>query len=412
MAFFFFIADDKHRGKRLGAEVIKGFFNEFFTSQFKTVIVDPEKNNAQAIKCYEKAGFKLSNYSTDEKHLIMIKKIDMNHFKIEIVNSDVAEKICRKITDDLPEYFGLPEINEQYALGIRSRINLAVKLEDNYVGLASLEFPYHGNANIYWMGIAKPFQNQGMGTALIKEIFNHARAQGAKTVTVETLSPVEAHENYLKTYRFYEKQGFSPLFNLKPKGYEFTMVYMAASIFATWFAYSEKIKIRSLEVRDIDNIVANFAACHWTKLPSTFERYLREQENAERLAWVAFYEDKFAGYVTLRYSSEYPSFKNQNIPEISDLNVLPNYRSQGIGSKLLDIAEQKAAEQYNQVGLGVGLYSSYGMAQRLYFFRGYVPDGKGVTYNNQPVTPGKSYCVNDELILWLIKPLDRKNNGY
>jgi len=45
-------------------------------------------------------------------------------------------------------------------------------------------------------------------------------------ITVETLAPSAADSNYLKTYKFYESCGFKPLFNLKPKGYEWNMVYM------------------------------------------------------------------------------------------------------------------------------------------------------------------------------------------
>lgn len=60
--------------------------------------------------------------------------------------------------------------------------------------------------------------------------FKQAKNRGAKTISVETLSPEEADENYLKTYHFYKSLGFSPLFNLKPQGYEWNMVYMLKSL--------------------------------------------------------------------------------------------------------------------------------------------------------------------------------------
>jgi hypothetical protein len=31
---------------------------------------------------------------------------------IETISSGLAQELCRKITADLPEYFGLPEANE------------------------------------------------------------------------------------------------------------------------------------------------------------------------------------------------------------------------------------------------------------------------------------------------------------
>ncbi len=101
--------------------------------------------------------------------------------------------------------------------------------------------------------------------------------------------------------------------------------------------------------------------------------------------WVAFYTGQFAGYVTLKWVSHYQSFKDQHIPEIMDLNVLPPYRNKGIGTQLLEVAEQLAATQSPIVGLGVGLYDDYGSAQKLYIKKGYIPDGHGVTYNYKAV---------------------------
>jgi GNAT superfamily N-acetyltransferase len=146
--------------------------------------------------------------------------------EIEQVGADVAEELCRKITNDLPEYFGLPQANEHYVQGMRSRVNLAVKLENKYVGLISIDFPYPNNSNIYWMAILKAFHGQGVGAKLIIAACNKAQEHGATSMTVETLAPNNSDANYLKTYKFYQANGFDPLFNLKPQGYEWDMVYM------------------------------------------------------------------------------------------------------------------------------------------------------------------------------------------
>ncbi len=50
--------------------------NEFiatFLRTFCVVILDPNIENASAIRCNEKAGFKMSGYSEDEDYLIMLK---------------------------------------------------------------------------------------------------------------------------------------------------------------------------------------------------------------------------------------------------------------------------------------------------------------------------------------------------
>ncbi len=141
-------------------------------------------------------------------------------------SDDDAEALCRAITIDLPEYFGLPECNEQYATGVRNKINFGVQLNNTFIGLLSLDFCYPKNANIYWMGILRKHQNKGYGRLLIEKAIEYAKKSHAKTMTVETLAPSEADENYLNTYRFYERAGFHPLFNLKPEQYAWNMVYM------------------------------------------------------------------------------------------------------------------------------------------------------------------------------------------
>ena len=67
------------------------------------------------------------------------------------------------------------------------------------------------------------------------------------------------------------------------------------------------------------------------------------------------------------------------------------------------MAELEAVKKQNKVGIGVGLYDGYGSAQRLYIKRGYIPDGLGVTYNYNHVTPGANVCLDDDLVLWFTK---------
>ncbi len=70
-----FIAHSENRGKGLGEEIIGCFIDEFLKGHFKAVIVDPDDSNRQAIKCYKKAGFEISNYSEDDKYQILIKRL-------------------------------------------------------------------------------------------------------------------------------------------------------------------------------------------------------------------------------------------------------------------------------------------------------------------------------------------------
>ncbi len=85
--------------------------------------------------------------------------------------------------------------------------------------------------------------------------------------------------------------------------------------------------------------------------------------------------------------------------------MLPQFRRQGIGSRLMDECEQTVARRCEVVGIGVGLYADYGAAQRMYARRGYRLDGRGLMSHDQPVPPGQSVFVDDDLLLYFTKQL-------
>jgi GNAT superfamily N-acetyltransferase len=159
--------------------------------------------------------------------------------------------------------------------------------------------------------------------------------------------------------------------------------------------------IRLMGESDPETVTAAFTALGWHKPTALYRRYLAEQEEGRRLAFVAEWRGEFVGYVTLVWVSEYRPFAERQIPEISDLNVLPAHRRQGIGNARLDRAESAASARSTVVGLGVGLYADYGAAQRIYARRGYLPDGRGIMYRNQPVEPGATIRIDDEAGLML-----------
>lgn len=57
------------------------------------------------------------------------------------------------------------------------------------------------------------------------------------------------------------------------------------------------------------------------------------------------------------------------------------------------------------LGITVGLFDTYGPAQRLYSLRGYVPDGRGACRGPEPVSKGARVIMDDDLIIWLTKEL-------
>lgn len=163
--------------------------------------------------------------------------------------------------------------------------------------------------------------------------------------------------------------------------------------------------IRPLQASDPAPIADAFAAIGWAKPRAQYERYLAEQETGERDVLVASVDEVFAGYVTINWQPEYPPFRAEGIPVIEDFNVLPAFRRRGIGSALMDAAEASARSRVATIGIGVGLDPDYGPAQRMYVRRGYVPDGRGISWRNRTVAYRDQVLVDDDLVLWFTRSL-------
>ncbi|HEX8267567.1 MAG TPA: GNAT family N-acetyltransferase [Pyrinomonadaceae bacterium] len=165
------------------------------------------------------------------------------------------------------------------------------------------------------------------------------------------------------------------------------------------------IVIRELQEKDILPVAEAFDSIGWNKPVSQYQRYLAEQTEGARKILLAFENNNFVGYLTILWESDYPPFKAENIPEINDFNVLPKARRKGVGTKLMDEAEQIVSESSEIVGIGVGLEADYGAAQRLYVLRGYVPDGRGIVWQNRFPKYGERVTVDDDLNLYFKKKL-------
>lgn len=163
------------------------------------------------------------------------------------------------------------------------------------------------------------------------------------------------------------------------------------------------ITVRLLEEQDIPVIYSSFEKAGWNRPPLLLENYLFEQSKGNRTVIVTYLKAEFAGYVTIKWKSDYPPFAEKGIPEIVDLNVLPAFQRRGIGSALMDRAEELIYKCSPIAGIGVGLFSDYGPAQCMYVLRGYVPDTLGLAYKGQRVTRGQQVNVDDDLILYFTK---------
>ncbi|MEF2245818.1 MULTISPECIES: GNAT family N-acetyltransferase [unclassified Paenibacillus] len=163
--------------------------------------------------------------------------------------------------------------------------------------------------------------------------------------------------------------------------------------------------LREINENDPITISNAFKEQGWDKPVAQYKRYINEQKNGERVTIIAEINGVFVGYLNVIWNSHYPSFREQNIPEISDFNVLIKYRGLGIGSQLMDKAEEVISRKSSIAGIGVGVFSDYGVAQVIYVRRGYIPDGKGLHNGHRYINYGDNVVIDDDIVLYFTKKL-------
>lgn len=168
---------------------------------------------------------------------------------------------------------------------------------------------------------------------------------------------------------------------------------------------NEQLKIRTMEKGDIEQLKIEFDEQGWHKDIDILSGYFEQQENGQKYIVIAEFNGKVAGYVTLLPQAKNGPFAEKNIPELVDFIVFQKYQCNGIGSKILDVAENIASKISDTVSLGVGIHYGYGSAQRMYVKRGYIPDGSGAWYNNKRLEQYAECKNDDDLVIFLSKSL-------
>ncbi|MCI5060603.1 MAG: GNAT family N-acetyltransferase [Alphaproteobacteria bacterium] len=163
----------------------------------------------------------------------------------------------------------------------------------------------------------------------------------------------------------------------------------------------EALNIRQAAEEDISSLYDLYA-----QIGQKSEGYFEEVLEKDCVVLIAHKGDQDIGFGILNFEPKYSLYQKLEIPEIQDLNVIPEARRQGVATSLIGAFENMASDQgVEQIGISVGLTKDYGPAQRLYTKLGYMPDGNGISYDRQGVELGRSYPVVDDLCLMMIKSL-------
>lgn len=130
------------------------------------------------------------------------------------------------------------------------------------------------------------------------------------------------------------------------------------------------------------------------------EDHFLEHIDGKSATFLARHDDEMVGYVTLGISWL------KKIPLITNIMVFEPYQKQGLGNRLMEVAESYTADNLgDQVVLWVPILSEFGPAQRMYVKRGYIPDGCGVVKDGVSVKFGETHTFDHSLHLCLVKQL-------
>jgi ribosomal protein S18 acetylase RimI-like enzyme len=116
--------------------------------------------------------------------------------------------LCAGILATLPKWFGIAESNVAYVRAVESLPTFAAMEDGRAIGFLALERRTHFASEIHVMGVRPECHRHGAGRALVDAGAARARAEGARFLTVKTLSARDPDPGYARTRAFYEAIGF------------------------------------------------------------------------------------------------------------------------------------------------------------------------------------------------------------
>jgi GNAT superfamily N-acetyltransferase len=118
---------------------------------------------------------------------------------------------CASILAELPEWFGIPESNAEYAAAAEREQAWVAEDSGDALGLMVLTDQGFSAIDVHLLAVRPQLHRRGVGLALIEQARTVARERGKSYLTVKTRGPSLPYEPYERTRAFYEAVGFAPL---------------------------------------------------------------------------------------------------------------------------------------------------------------------------------------------------------
>lgn len=112
----------------------------------------------------------------------------------------------------VPEWFGRPESNREYAEAAGRLPSWCVRSESGQLlGLTVVEQHFQHAWEIHLMAVRASWHRRGIGRAMLSALERRAAAADVRLLQVKTLGASHPDPSYRETRRFYEAVGFLPL---------------------------------------------------------------------------------------------------------------------------------------------------------------------------------------------------------
>lgn len=118
---------------------------------------------------------------------------------------------CVSILAELPEWFGIPQSNAEYAAAAEREQAWVAEAAGEPLGLMVLMDHGFAAIDVHLLAVRPQAHRKGLGRALIDQALAVTRELGKPYLTVKTQGPSSGYEPYARTRRFYEAVGFQGL---------------------------------------------------------------------------------------------------------------------------------------------------------------------------------------------------------
>ena len=213
-----FMIDKNFQCKGYGLKALERILAALKAEQkYACVEVCVKREDVQAIRVYEKAGFVDSGYIDDTvpdclnfvyRFVADGGKKDVADIRIVFIE-EAAEKqrISREILEALPAWFGIPESREQYIKESAMQPFFAALDAEKPVGFLCLKETGKETVELSVMGVLKEYHRKGIGRKLFEQAKKAARNRGYAFMQVKTVQ-MGRYAAYDATNRFYRSLGF------------------------------------------------------------------------------------------------------------------------------------------------------------------------------------------------------------